>query len=151
MPDATVGSKPPPQAQSQFAMLQTALGKFSDEQLFAALSQVTDLRLVGVIARRLDPATASSGRVDQTTDAQADHRSANRAKTLRSGKIIYNNKMSVSDCSIRDISETGCRISMESTAGIPKNFLLHIVNGDVRHECEVAWRSSTAMGVKFIG
>lgn len=151
------------QAPSQFAMLQAALGKFSDEQLFAALAQVTDFRLVSVLARRLGPAVSSPAQVqqevvaeqeketEQAVDAQADHRSADRAKVLRSGKIIYNNKMSVSDCSLRDISETGCRISMESTAGIPKNFTLHILNGDVRHECEVAWRSSMAMGVKFIG
>lgn len=139
-----------PTPQSQFALLQTAIGKFTDDQLLAALSQVPDFRLACVLARRLNPSAAAIDQPKQEVAAQTDQRSGDRAKVLRSGKIIYNNKMSVSDCKIRDISQTGCRIAMESTAGIPKNFTLQILNGDTMHECEVAWRSSMAMGVRFI-
>ena len=145
-------------ANAQFATLQNVIGKFSDAQLAAALVHVADYRIAELLSRRLSPATPA---VDQPVQAvqpaqpaeqqKPEQRTGDRAKVLRSGKIIYNNKMSVADCKIRDISGTGCRISAESTAGLPRHFTLHIVNGDVRHECEVAWRSSSELGVKFIG
>ena len=142
-------------ANAQFAALQNVISKFSDAQLAAALVHVADHRIAALLARRLSQSAPTPGQPEQTATQpepqRQEHRSGDRAKVLRSGKIIYNNKMSVADCKIRDVSETGCRISAESTSGLPNHFTLHIVNGDTRHECEVAWRSSTELGVKYIG
>ncbi|PLX41061.1 MAG: pilus assembly protein PilZ, partial [Hyphomicrobiales bacterium] len=62
----------------------------------------------------------------------------------------YNNRMSVNDCQVRDMSETGCKIKMDSLIGVPNYFTLHILNGDVKHECEVVWRKADMMGVKYL-
>jgi PilZ domain len=80
----------------------------------------------------------------------SDSRRASRNRTLRAGKIIYNNKMCVTDCQIRDVSETGCRIRAASTSAIPRFFTLHVLAGDARHECEVVWRAKDELGIRYL-
>lgn len=72
-----------------------------------------------------------------------------RTKNLRVAKIIYNQDSSVTNCEIRDISDTGCRVTVASTVGIPDRFTLQIPNEHVKRTCSVAWRKSGMMGLKF--
>lgn len=147
-------------SQIDLTTLQTALASLDDDRLLMVLVQLPTYQLARALECLLKPVgdascvpQAQSVGVSpvQSESASADNRGADRAKVLRAGKIIYNNKMSVSDCSIRDLSSSGCRVFLESIAGIPDQFSLHILTGDSRHECEVAWRRSNMMGLRFIG
>lgn len=139
--------------QIDLTTLQANLVALDDDRLLMVLVQLPAYQLVRALECLLKPLEAASA-APQTQPAAADPadgRVADRTRMLRAGKIIYNNKMSVSDCSIRDLSSTGCRVGLESLVGIPDHFTLHIQNGGSRHECEVVWRKSDMMGVKFIG
>ena len=147
-------------SQLDLTTLQTALARLDDDRLLMVLVQLPTYQLARALECLLklvgDASCVPQAQSDgvspvQSESTSADNRGADRAKVLRAGKIIYNNKMSVSDCSIRDLSSSGCRVFLESIAGIPDHFSLHILTGDSRHECEVAWRRSNMMGLRFIG
>ncbi|WP_337660174.1 PilZ domain-containing protein [Anderseniella sp. Alg231-50] len=148
MPDAPQQSASPVLSQSELAILQTALATLDDERLLMVLVQLPAYQLVRALECLLKPVGAASC-VPQSEST--DNRAADRAKVFRAAKIIYNNKMSVSECSIRDLSDSGCRVVAESLAGIPDHFTLHVLTGDTRYECEVAWRKYNMMGLRFIG
>lgn len=131
--------------------LHEALAKLSEEQILQLVGKLPANQLARALDQKLNPAGVAPLPQARVPQEPGENRGAQRSKTLRAGKIIYNGKMSVNDCEIRNLSTTGCRVTVESIAGIPDHFTLHIVNGDVRHECHVAWRQSNVMGLEFIG
>ncbi len=76
-------------------------------------------------------------------------RSDSRRRTLKSGKIIFNNRQSVLDCTVRDLSKTGCRIIVASQTDMPADFELHLPGSDDRFQCQIIWRKKLEAGVKF--
>nr|WP_144761643.1 PilZ domain-containing protein [Methylobacterium dankookense] len=48
-------------------------------------------------------------------------------------------------CTVTDLSESGVRLTMATTVGVPDVFLLH-APGFGSGVCEVAWRSEAALG-----
>lgn len=133
------------------AALQSALGALNSEQQVQVLARLPAHQLARALEKILKPGSADVADADLPEGVADERRSDKRTKTLRAAKIIYNNKMSVTYCQIRDISGTGCKISVESTFSVPQYFTLHIQNGDTVHECEVVWRRPDMMGVAFIG
>ena len=132
------------------SILQTALGLLNAAQLRQVLAQLPAYQLAAALEQVLNPGTADPLEPSTAHNEPGNKREAERTETTRAGKIIYNGNMSVSDCKIRDLSDAGCRIYIESVLGIPNCFTLHIVNGDVRRECEVVWRKQKSMGLKFL-
>jgi hypothetical protein len=53
------------------------------------------------------------------------------------------------DCTVRNVSETGALLEIESPVGIPNNFTLVISKDGVKRPCRVAWRSARRIGVRF--
>ena len=49
-----------------------------------------------------------------------------RLRTLRAGKILFNNKRSVIDCMVRNVSTDGACLMVASVVGIPSGFDLLI-------------------------
>ena len=148
--DAPVTGTVRPESPCDLDELQTRIGALDPDQLARVLRQVPADRLANVLQRLSGAAMAGSQQPGQSLEIAGDNREAQRKKTLRGGKIIYNNKMSVNDCQIRDMSDDGCRIIVESSVGIPSQFTLHILNGDIHHDCEVVWRKPDMMGVKYL-
>lgn len=138
--------------QPQVEQLQTALKLMTVEQLHQTLCTIQPAQLANALQALLaTTATACTSPGATAGDVDlADQRNAERRKMLRAAKIIYNNAMCVINCEIRDISDTGCRVKVASSHGIPDLFTLHIIAGGIRHECEVAWRKPEQMGLKFI-
>ena len=67
---------------------------------------------------------------------------------LKGAKIIFNNGNSTISCQIRDQSENGARLKVDSILGIPESFALKIMAEDPR-ACKVAWRTNRELGVTF--
>lgn len=139
-----------PESPCDLVELQKQIGALNPDQLVHVLKQVPADKLASAFQQLAGIVTSGSQQPGQSLDITGDQRQAQRKKTLRGGKIIYNNKMSVNDCQIRDMSDEGCRISMQSTVGVPSQFTLHILNGDTHHDCEVVWRKPGMMGVKYL-
>jgi hypothetical protein len=132
--------------------LAAGLRSLGDDELIGVLRAVPPKLLLEALKTWLPESghEAPSLDLDGAGDDDPEARGAQRSRTLRTGKIIYNNQMCVIDCRIKDISETGCRVSVASSAGVPGFFRLHIMGGDTRHECEVAWRTSEELGLRFL-
>ncbi|MHC5653400.1 PilZ domain-containing protein [Stappia sp.] len=78
-----------------------------------------------------------------------DRRSSPRHRTLKSGKIVLDNQISVFDCRVRNLSDDGALLKLPSTVGVPDRFLLQIVNEDINVHAVVRWRTGTELGVQF--
>jgi hypothetical protein len=77
-------------------------------------------------------------------------RHAQRQRTLRAAKAVYNNRSCVVNCQIRDISNAGCKILISNSASLPKHFELQIAGIPETRLCEIRWRKTSEIGVKFI-
>lgn len=77
-----------------------------------------------------------------------DERNAQRHRTLKGGKIVFNDGRSTFDCVVRNLSETGAKLTVNSALGVPQRFVLAMGDGR-RFDCEVAWHTETEIGVRF--
>lgn len=76
-------------------------------------------------------------------------RDSQRHRTLKGGKIVVNDGFSTFDCTIRNMSEAGAKLVVTSSLPIPNRFELAMHDGR-RFPCEVAWRTETDIGVRFL-
>ena len=76
-------------------------------------------------------------------------RSSQRQRVLKTGKIIFAGGAFNVDCTIRNISETGARLQVPTTVGIPDKFTLVDAHAGKRHEVKVVWRKNDQIGVRF--
>jgi hypothetical protein len=76
-----------------------------------------------------------------------NRRRQERHRTLKTGKIIFNHKTSVVDCTIRNVSDTGACLQVDSVRGIPEAFFL-VLEG-IERSCTVKWRGANRIGVSF--
>ena len=80
---------------------------------------------------------------------EADHRPRSaRRRVLKSGTISFDLGTSI-DCVVRNVSETGALLEIESPVGIPNKFLLVIIKEKIARNCSVIWRSARQIGVRF--
>lgn len=82
------------------------------------------------------------------TEEQPQRRSQRRQRVLKGGTIIFNGGNSTIDCVVRDLSETGARLRVESVIGVPNEFELRVSDGR-SWRCRMRWRSNTECGVEF--
>jgi len=78
-----------------------------------------------------------------------EHRHDQRLRALKAGKIVFNHRSSVLDCTIRNLSAQGASLQVASTVGIPESFDLLIGSDPASRPCRVAWRSESRLGVAF--
>lgn len=71
-----------------------------------------------------------------------------RLRTLKGGSIMFGVAAAV-DCVIRNMSETGAALEVESPVGIPDEFRLLIKPEFLKRNCRVVWRSAKRIGVAF--
>ncbi len=54
------------------------------------------------------------------------------------------------NCTLLDLSESGAKLAIDANDQIPAKFdLLLTRHGKPRYSCQVVWRNSEAIGVKF--
>ena len=81
---------------------------------------------------------------------QVERRASPRSRMLKKGKLILPNKISVYDCVIRDLSQTGARITCEETGNLPNELqLMFFAIREVRY-VRVVWRRPGELGVEFL-
>ena len=78
-----------------------------------------------------------------------EKRVAARRRVFKGGQITFTGRGAAIDCFIRNISDTGARLTVESAVGIPDTFDLMFDQGLIR-KCEVVWRQATEIGVRFV-
>lgn len=88
-------------------------------------------------------------KLQDSPEEHGEHRSEFRRRTLKSGKIVFNDQKSVIDCTIRNLSETGCQIVVSNLIDIPDDFDLHLTSSGEKYQCGIIWRKANEAGVKF--
>jgi hypothetical protein len=80
---------------------------------------------------------------------QKELRRSGRKCTLLPAKIQFNDKRSVFDCVVKNISSSGALLQVVSPIGIPGMFTLMIPSTEKRYLCWIVWSSMTELGVSF--
>jgi len=83
--------------------------------------------------------------MEQTTQNRRD---AGRHRVLKGAHISFNGLGASIDCAVRNLSDQGACLKVESPIGIPDTFDLVVDNTAVYH-CRVTWRKATQIGVRF--
>ena len=63
-------------------------------------------------------------------DDLQERRRLTRKRTLKGGRIVFNNGRSVIDCVVRNMTPQGALLTLPSILGVPKTFDLYI-DGEV--------------------
>ncbi|MGH6856642.1 MAG: PilZ domain-containing protein [Methylocella sp.] len=71
-----------------------------------------------------------------------------RHRVFKGAHITFKGHWAKIDCTVRNFSEGGACLTVETPIGIPDSFDLVFDHVSVRH-CRVAWRKATQIGVAF--
>ena len=80
-----------------------------------------------------------------------ERRSHPRLRTYIGAQIVFNQRRSVLDCLVRNISGEGARIEFTNTALMPEAFDLVMPSREQTRRVRVRWRSQDVAGVTFDG
>jgi hypothetical protein len=87
---------------------------------------------------------------NQATKTKNDRKSPRR-RVLKEGKLIFGQGHSVVDCVIDNESAGGAHVRVTSSHGVPEEFYLAEATRGIIHRAEVAWRTTTGIGLKILG
>ncbi|WP_457094369.1 PilZ domain-containing protein [Microvirga sp. P5_D2] len=78
-----------------------------------------------------------------------DQRSNTRQRTILEGRIVFNNRFSLIECAVRDLSGTGARIAFSHPIRIPQEFEIEIPNKKLSRWARVVWSNGKEYGITF--
>jgi hypothetical protein len=78
-----------------------------------------------------------------------ERRRAARQKSFLRGTVHFNNRRSVLDCLVRDVSPYGARLIFSDVVSTPDTMELHIPQKDETLRTHVIWRYGREVGVAF--
>lgn len=73
-----------------------------------------------------------------------------RQRVLKGGRIVFNRRSSVIDCTIRNLSPGGACLHVGDIVGVPDRFTLMMDPEKTEKECEVVWRREGKLGIRFL-
>ena len=83
-------------------------------------------------------------------DEDDDRRSSKRRRTVLAGKVLFNNRASVFDCTVRDLSESGAQLTLADVSSLPLDFELEIPSKNLRVLARVIWSRGKNHGISFV-
>ena len=79
-----------------------------------------------------------------------EKRSSKRWRTILKGHVVFNNRSSVLDCSVQDLSAIGARIGFTDAPELPPEFDLEIPSRGLRLPARLVWSRGASHGVMFL-
>ena len=86
---------------------------------------------------------------DDSDPPMAERRPKPRSRVLLSGIVVHGDGAYSFDCSFRNLSETGARVTMGKNVQFPSEFFLINVRDRVAYDCKIAWNKGGEVGVAF--
>ena len=80
----------------------------------------------------------------------ADMRTAPRQQVIEPCFIVTHGETKGVECTLRDFSDCGARLSIENSYALPLHFKLKTPSDPDGFRCEVVWRKSEEVGIRFI-
>jgi hypothetical protein len=74
-----------------------------------------------------------------------ERRKSERGRTLKSARIIFNDRRSVINCTVRNMSASGALLALPTVVGIPNQFELAMEFGF--RSAQVVWKTDRTLGV----
>lgn len=78
-----------------------------------------------------------------------EKRRAPRQRVIKGAHISFKERGAAIDCVVRNLSDSGACLKVESPVGIPETFDLVIETDQSVRPCRVVWRKDTQIGVEF--
>jgi hypothetical protein len=72
-----------------------------------------------------------------------------RQRTFKAGTIAFNRAAGISAL-VKNLSEGGAMLEVESVVGIPDEFTLVIESDRFKRQCKIVWRLEHRIGVRFL-
>lgn len=73
-----------------------------------------------------------------------------RRRVLKAGKLVFNNRFSAVDCSVRWLWETGAEVTVSSAQGVPDEVNLVIRSDQADWHCRIVTRTDTRLVLEFV-
>jgi len=80
----------------------------------------------------------------------AEPRKRQRVRTMLGAQIIFNNRNSTIDCQVRNMTDDGAKIIIDSHMTFPQRFEFHVPQKGRSYQAKVIWRQDNETGVEFI-
>ena len=80
-----------------------------------------------------------------------EHRRSHRTRTILQGRVILNNRFSLLDCIVRDLSETGAQVAFPHPVTLPSEVELEVPTKRLSTRARVMWSHGKAHGLMFLG
>ena len=87
--------------------------------------------------------------MNQNDPPPAERRPKPRSRVLLSGLVVYGDGAYSFDCSIRNLSETGARVTMGKNLQHPSEFFLINIRDRLAYDCRIVWTKGSDVGVAF--
>ncbi len=81
--------------------------------------------------------------------SQSERRNAPRIDLHMDGSIRITDQSAPLVCGVRNLSEIGARVQVESANHVPDIFWLHLEHEGFSAKCNVVWRTGRELGVIF--
>jgi hypothetical protein len=78
-----------------------------------------------------------------------ERRRSKRTRTILSGNIIFNNRMSVVDCVVMNMSSSGAKLLLSNTLQVPNVFELYIPKIRCSYDARLIRYESEGIGAEF--
>ena len=78
-----------------------------------------------------------------------ERRRVQRTRVLKGAKIILNNRSSLFDCTVINLTNLGSCVCLASSVGIPESFALSFDRARSSRPCRVIWRTEKKLGISF--
>ncbi len=72
-----------------------------------------------------------------------------RHRTLKGGRLTYDENSRSAECLLRDLSEIGARVQVVDARRIPSDITLSFDDGKAPRPGFVKWRRGTVLGIEF--
>lgn len=79
-----------------------------------------------------------------------DRRKNPRQRTYLGAQIAYNQRSSLMDCVVRNISGEGAKLAFTNTGAVPQEFDLSVPQNARTFRARVIWRRAEEAGVAFL-
>lgn len=80
----------------------------------------------------------------------AEPRKRQRVRTMLGAQIIFNNRNSTIDCQVRNMTDDGAKIIVDSQLTFPQRFEFHVPQKGRTFQAKVIWRQENETGLEFI-
>ena len=80
----------------------------------------------------------------------SDKRSGDRTRSFLKGQIVFNNRMSTMDCTVRNLSSRGAKLALTQAVALPDQFELVIPQKGETFRARMQWRRDDEVGILFV-